>query len=263
MELIGVPGAQLATLALGARSAPPLVMLHGLVSGNMASWYSSLASPLSASRRVILYDQRGHGASSLPRDGFDLDRQADDLGRVLAHHGQADAGVDIVGHSMGALIALRYALRRPRAVRRLVLVDAPMPAREHVAPSFAGLRTADDLGAWLDQQFAGLGGRRRERQQQRLQALFFASTLRADVQAMDAEPDAALAALKLPVLLVYGRASPCRAAGERLAAVLPQAALEWLDCGHYIPEEAPQALLAALTRFLTDDMHAHDLRETA
>ncbi|MGH8444718.1 MAG: alpha/beta fold hydrolase [Solimonas sp.] len=265
MDLIAVPGAELATVALGAPAAPPMVMLHGLISGNLASWYSSIASPLSAQRRVLLYDQRGHGGSSMPRSGFDLDRQADDLAAVLAYHGQAEARVDIVGHSMGALIALRFALRRPSAVRRLVLVDAPMPARDHVAPSLLGPDTPAELSAYLDRQYGEGPGRRRERQQQRLHALFFESTLRDDVRAMDGEADAALAMLDRPVLLLYGRQSPCRDAGVRLAAALPDARLEWLDCGHYIPEEAPQALLAALNHFLKSDMQEASqlLREPA
>ncbi len=254
MDLISVPGAELATLAIGPHDAPAVVMLHGLVSGNMASWYSTIASPLAADRRVVLYDQRGHGGSSLPASGFGLDRQTADLRAVLDHHGLAAQPVDVVGHSMGALIALRFALRHPSAVRRLVLVDAPMPARDYVAPSLLGVRTPETLAAYLDAELKGLSGRRRERQQRRLAALLFESTMVSDVLAMDAEPAAALAALRRPVLLVYGRRSPCFAAGEALAAVLPDAHLETLDCGHYIPEEAPQALRTVLSRFLADPL---------
>lgn len=252
MELIAVPGAELATLTLGRRGAPPLVMLHGLLSGNMASWYSPFASPLSATHHVLLYDQRGHGGSSLPSSGFDLDRQADDLRLVLEHHGYGGQPVDVVGHSMGALIALRFALRAPQAVRRLVLVDAPMPAREHVSPGFEGLRTAEAFDWWFGIEHGGLGGRRRERLHKRLSALFLESTLLDDVAAMDAEPAAALAALRVPTLLVYGLRSACLPAGQMLAKTLPDAGLELVDCGHYVLEEAPQALRAALIRFLSD-----------
>lgn len=250
MELIAVPGAELATMTLGAQGAPPVVMLHGLLSGNMASWYSPFASPLSASRHVLLYDQRGHGSSSLPSSGFDLDRQSDDLRLVLGHHGYAGRAVDVVGHSMGALIALRFALRWPQAVRRLVLVDAPMPAREHLSPGFEGLRTAEAFDWWFGIEHAQLGGRRRERLHKRLSALFLGSTLLDDVAAMDAEPAAALAALPVPTLLVYGLRSACLPAGEMLAATLPDVRLERIDCGHYVLEEAPQPLREALLRFL-------------
>ena len=77
------------------------------------------------------------------------------------------------------------------------------------------------------------------------------ATLVADVLAMGSEPDDRLAALALPVLLVYGRQSPCLAAAGHLQQRLPDASLRLLDCGHYIPDEAPAELLAALRHFFT------------
>lgn len=257
METIAVAGAELQSLALG--QGAPLLMLHGLANGNMASWYSAIASPLSASRQVLLYDQRGHGGSSLAASGYDLDQQADDLQAVLDHYHCGEGAVDLVGHSMGALIALHYALRQPGRVRRLVLVDAPMPARDYVAPSLFNATSREALAEWVLGELAsaaGLSGRRRERLLQRLGALLFDTTLRQDVLAMDAEPEAALAALELPVLLVYGLRSPCLAAGERLASLLPQAQLKLLACGHYIPEEAPAELLVLLENFLNPNPHS-------
>lgn len=258
MESVVVsPELSLTSLAMnaGADTGVPLVMLHGLVSGNMATWYSSLASPLSADRTVVIYDQRGHGGSGTAATGFDLDSQASDLDAVLAHHGLAGAPVDLAGHSMGALIALRFALRHPGRVRRLALVDAPMPAGDFVGPSLLGAASPEALAAWLDSRqeggLAGLAGRRRARMLQRLEQLLFASTLVADVLAMGSEPDDRLAALALPVLLVYGRQSPCLAAAAHLQQRLPDASLRLLDCGHYIPDEAPAELLAALRHFFT------------
>ncbi|SEQ05560.1 Pimeloyl-ACP methyl ester carboxylesterase [Solimonas aquatica] len=249
MLMTSVPGAQLATMTLGHTRNPPLVMLHGLVLGNMASWFSSIASPLADEHYVVLYDQRGHGSSTPAARGYDLDSQADDLQAVIEGL-QLPRVPDLVGHSMGALIALRYALRHPARVRRLVLVDAPMPASQHVAPSL-GNASPEALKAYLDSQLLGLSGRRRERQRQRLEALL-GSSLVQDVQQMGPEDDAQLAQLKIPVLLVYGRHSPCLSAGEHLRAVLPNVQSVLLDCGHYITEEAPQALLAALREFLDE-----------
>ncbi len=194
---------------------------------------------------MILYDQRGHGGSSLPVSGFDLDQQARDLQAVLAHYGLGVTPVDVVGHSMGALIALHFALAQPKQVRRLVLVDAPMPACDYIAPSLSGVRSREALADYIDHHLAvaaDLKGRRRERLHQRLAALFFESTLMQDVQSMRAEPDAALAALDLPVLLIYGARSPCLAAGEHLHQTLPQVQLRLLDGGHYLLEEKPDAV---------------------
>ncbi len=242
-------GAVLSALALGRAEAPPVVMLHGLVWGNMASFYSSIALKLAAGFRVILYDQRGHGGSSLAHSGFDLESQANDLAAVLAHFGLASTRVDLVGHSMGALIALRFALRQPAAVRRLALLDAPMPASAHVAPSLRSCISEADLDSLIDPH---LKGRRRDRMRQRLCALLLQSSLVTDVSAMDNEPAAAMAGFDVRVLLIYGRTSPCLEAGEALRRVLRHVEFCVLEAGHYVLEEAPEQLLAHLTRFLSE-----------
>ena len=251
MNNILVNGAELSSMSLG--QGPAVLMLHGLAIGNMASWFSPVALPLSSRRKVVLYDQRGHGDSSFASSGFDLDSQVQDLQAVMSHHGVDHEPVDLVGHSMGALIALHYALKYPHRVRRLALVDAPMPACEHIAPSLVGVQSREELMSWIEKELAvarGLTGRRRDRLQKRLTALLFETTLRHDVMGMVSEPDAALRALDLPVLLIYGKHSPCYSVATHLNQVLPQARLVTLDCGHYIPEEAPLELRALLEDFL-------------
>jgi len=230
----------------------PVALLHGLVFGNIASWYFPVALPLSASRRVIVYDQRGHGDSDMVAQGYDLVTQANDLRCVLEHF-NGEEKIDLVGHSVGALIALQFALEYPERVGRLVLVDAPLPATQHVAPSLNAVSTREELDRFVDTQLDAAGTlspRRRERLCQRLGRLLFESSLIKDVNAMRAPALVELAALKVPVLLIYGEHSPCREAGELLMQVLPQASLLQLDCGHYIPQEAPVPLLAGIERFL-------------
>jgi pimeloyl-ACP methyl ester carboxylesterase len=254
MDMIPVNGARLSSFRLGGSKETPVILLHGLVSGNMASWYFRIALPLSVSRQVLLYDQRGHGESSLPHADaparFDLDSQVADLEAVLAYHGCAETPVDIAGHSMGALIALHFALRQPHRVRRLALVDAPMPACDYAGPSLLGVTSHSAFTTGCVVPASGTG-RRQERMRRRLSALFMESTLIRDVLAMGAEADAELAALQRPVLLVYGRQSPCLAAGHHLQRVLPRARLELLDCGHYVLEEAPVELRGHLEAFFS------------
>lgn len=246
----------LSTLALGPETAAPVVMLHGLVSGNMATWYSALAMPLSQAHRVVLYDLRGHGDSSVPTRGFDLDSHARDLLAVIDARLPGGHPVDLVGHSLGALIALRFTLTHPDRVRRLVLVDAPMPAGRWVAPSLQAAECRDGLARWVAEQ-PGLGrnlqGRRRERLQRRMETLLFETSLVSDVLAMGSEPDEALRGCGHPVLLVYGRHSPCLAAGHHLAEALPNARLALVDGGHHVPVESPDALRALLQDFLAPE----------
>jgi pimeloyl-ACP methyl ester carboxylesterase len=242
MDSIEADSVTLSAMSLGALGAPPVALLHGLVTGNMATWYSATALPLSAEHRVLLYDLRGHGGSTMPASGYDLPSQANDLNRVLIHYGFASTPVDLVGHSVGALIALHFALRHPQRVRRLVLVDAPMPAATHVSPS---LRTfaADGclvLPANVSQ------GRRSDRLRRRVATLLQNTTLPMDVSAMQSEPVDSLAGFAKPVSLIYGTRSPCRAAGLQLSQTLPNATLTWLEAGHDLPMEVPVALLGCI-----------------
>lgn len=252
MQIVTHANVELSTLALGPNDGAVTVLLHGLVSGNMAAWYSTLALPLSLTRRVVLYDLRGHGSSSIPAQGFDLDHHIHDLSAVLEQRVGAQLQVDIIGHSLGALIALHFALRYPQRVRSLVLVDAPMPAKFWVAPSLLAANSREGVAAWIDAQphlSNGVTGRRRERLRQRIETLLFDTTLVSDVLAMDSACAHAMAAFSAPVLLIYGRNSPCLSAGYELGQALPSAQLKLVDAGHDVPIEAPQALRAEVEQF--------------
>jgi pimeloyl-ACP methyl ester carboxylesterase len=103
----------------------PLVMLHGL--GATADAWRLVAPHLCREHQVIAFDQRGHGQSEKPDDGYDLVTIAED-----AVYGMAASGlgkVALVGHGWGARVALVLAARHPALVSHLVLVDCP-----HVEP---------------------------------------------------------------------------------------------------------------------------------
>lgn len=256
MQTVVHENVALSTLDLGPKGKDSTVFLHGLVSGNLATWYSSFALPLAEDRHAILYDLRGHGDSSVPINGFDLNSHARDLKAIIDHKTDPNLPVDLVGHSMGALIALRFALTWPERLKRLVLVDAPMPACAWVAPSLQAAKSPDHLTDWLetDPMLSGQTlGRRKARLKQRLESLLFNTSLVSDVLAMKGETDESLEACHVPTLLVYGRHSPCLEAGLHLAEKLPDCRFKMLDCGHYIPLEEPKGLLGVLSEFLTVD----------
>lgn len=236
----------------------PCVFLHGLLTGNISTWYSVAALDLARDRSVTLYDLRGHGDSDAPAQGYDLNTQADDLLTVINASAGPTEQVDLIGHSLGALIALRFALRYPQRVGRLVLVDAPMPACEWVRPSLEQVTSPEALRLWLAGAPAMIGtltGRRLDKLTRRLTHLLFSTSLLQDVTGMAAEPEAAMRTLECPVELIYGKDSPCAPVGEILNTLFPQSRLHWLECGHYIPSEAPQSLrtlLLSLLEFQTD-----------
>ncbi|OHV38017.1 3-oxoadipate enol-lactone hydrolase [Parafrankia colletiae] len=105
------------------RSDPtPVVLVHG-IAGTTADW-ARVAPELATTRRVIAYDHRGHGASDRAAGGrpsYTFDLLLADLVALLDTLGLR--AVDLVGHSMGGVVALRYVLDHPERVRSLVLVD--------------------------------------------------------------------------------------------------------------------------------------------
>jgi pimeloyl-ACP methyl ester carboxylesterase len=93
---------------------PPLLLVHGF---GGAAWNFSELAPLLPGRRLIIPDLPGHGASS-PLPAPTLAGFADVLAELL------DGPADVLGHSMGGVVALRLAERHPSLVRSLVLAAA-------------------------------------------------------------------------------------------------------------------------------------------
>jgi pimeloyl-ACP methyl ester carboxylesterase len=93
---------------------PSLLLVHGF---GGAAWNFSELAPLLPGRRLIIPDLPGHGASS-PLPAPTLTGFADVLAEIL------DEPVDVLGHSLGGVVALRLAERHPLLVRSLVLAAA-------------------------------------------------------------------------------------------------------------------------------------------
>ncbi|MEX0683490.1 MAG: alpha/beta hydrolase, partial [Dehalococcoidia bacterium] len=96
---------------------PPLILLHGLSSGSRIwDW----TAPLLAQRfRVIALDQRSHGLSDAPDDGYGFDDVTADLDAFIEALGLERPA--LAGHSWGASVALTYAVAHP--ARAVVLID--------------------------------------------------------------------------------------------------------------------------------------------
>jgi pimeloyl-ACP methyl ester carboxylesterase len=96
---------------------PPLVLVHGL-GGSAANW-TELAPLLARDYRLLVPDLPGHGRSEPLAAVSGLQPYADRVAAVVEHEAMAPAPV--VGHSLGGLVVLRLALRRPELVSALVL----------------------------------------------------------------------------------------------------------------------------------------------
>jgi pimeloyl-ACP methyl ester carboxylesterase len=110
-------GAVLALTVAGDPSAPTVVLAHGWTNGRQV-WAPVAHELLRAGRRVVLYDQRGHGDSTVGRDGFTIVRLGGDLRAVLAGVDARDAV--LVGHSMGGMTIQSLATHHPDVVEQRV-----------------------------------------------------------------------------------------------------------------------------------------------
>jgi pimeloyl-ACP methyl ester carboxylesterase len=99
----------------------PFVLVHGYT-GSRDDWREQLPR-LAELGRTIAIDQRGHGGSSNTSDpaGYTLDQLSDDLDEALDLLGIDHC--DLLGHSMGGMVALRLVLARPERISSLVLMD--------------------------------------------------------------------------------------------------------------------------------------------
>jgi pimeloyl-ACP methyl ester carboxylesterase len=101
-------------------SGPPLVLVHGL--GGAASNWTELAPLLAKRHRLLVPDLPGHGGSTALPAVSGLEPYADRVALVAEREGLLPAPV--VGHSLGGMIVLRLALRRPDDVKAIVLAGA-------------------------------------------------------------------------------------------------------------------------------------------
>lgn len=100
---------------------PPLICCNG--AGVSTFFWAYLLDHFKASHRVVLWDYRGHGRSSLPENpesaDLSIERFASDLRLVVGALELSEPPI-LIGHSMGCQVILEYAARHPGEVRALV-----------------------------------------------------------------------------------------------------------------------------------------------
>ncbi len=130
------------THALGT-GGPQLVFLPGI--GETTRYWALVVGVLADGFHLLLVDLLGFGRSPKPWTTYTVDRHIAELHRVLAPVGAAGP-FTLVGHSLGARLAVTYAARYPHEIARLVLVSLPYFGGEEHAKQF--IRTKHSSG-WL------------------------------------------------------------------------------------------------------------------
>ncbi|MFD3428362.1 alpha/beta fold hydrolase [Nocardia fluminea] len=107
-------GAQLRVHVYGPDTAPTLVLIHGWAC-SIEYWYPQITA-FAGEYRVVSYDQRGHGASTLGTAAPSENTLADDLSAVLDATLRGDEKAVLAGHSMGGLTIQAWAKHHPEQV---------------------------------------------------------------------------------------------------------------------------------------------------
>jgi pimeloyl-ACP methyl ester carboxylesterase len=227
-------GLQLAYYEWGGGGSGPVVVLHhGFVANASANWEAPgvVGALVEAGRSVLAPDARGHGKSDKPHDpaSYGEQRMASDLGALLDVTGVGE--IDLVGYSMGAVVALLFAADDTR-VRRLVVGGVGSAIVECGGVDRRALSNdsiIEALGA-DDPQTVEVAGARAFRA--------LADALGSDRQALIAQARSihcggiALQRISAPTLVLAGADDPLAIRPQVLADALPEATLRILSGDH-------------------------------
>ena len=266
-DLRNIDGVRLHVRDEGPRTAPAVVLLHGL--GSSLHTWDPWTRALSTEWRVIRPDLLGHGLTGAAPDGDYSDERAHRLLTALLDSFALER-VTLVGHSMGGRLAWSFAAEHPDRIERLVLIapdgfaspgfeyDKPaevpavlglmrwvLPApllRANLTPAYADpSRITDDTFVRYQDLLLAPGNR--------------VATLERLRQTVLRDPSSRLARITAPTLLLWGEQDamiPISNAAD-YTRLLPNATLVRLPgLGHVPFEEAPERALDPLRTFLRD-----------
>lgn len=253
-------GAELDLLVAGPADGPTVVLPH-CWTGTKEIWAPVARRLVADGHRVVLYDQRGHGRSTLGSGPMSTDRLGDDLLAVI----DAVGGTDLVlaGHSMGGMTIQALAASHPEVVRDrvrgIVLVATaahvfprPLPAGL-VAPLLGDAATTRIARRGLAVTRGAVGVEAHEAHVQVTYDAFAATSgaARAGFLVAMTHMDYrdGLADIAVPTTVIVGthdRLTPL-ARARLLAGRIPLAELVVLPgLGHMLPLEAPEVVAAAI-----------------
>ena len=263
---------------------PPLLLLHGYPETH-AMWHK-IAPPLAQDYTVVCADLRGYGDSSKPKglpdhSNYSKRALARDMAEVMAALGHKS--FHLVGHDRGARVAHRLARDHGKRVRTLTVLDISPTLKMYDStdkafatayyhwffliqkPPLPEMLLAGHVpGYILGRIGRGQGGLKhfsKQAQREYIRCFRDPRTIHATCEdyraaaSIDLEHDRKdlRPKLRMPVMVLWGKQGviermfkPLRDWREVAADVQGRA----LDCGHFLPEEKPAAVLAELRRFL-------------
>ena len=256
----------LAYIEMGDPKGAPIVLIHGFTD-NARDWVPVIPY-LSKSSRLIVVDIRGHGLSSKPECCYSRLDFAYDIKLLLdtLHVERAD----IVGHSLGSIIAQTFAEYWPQRTRKVVLISSTGGPRRDAPPQAPKIDYAAEIRKlkepidpdspfmiewWasptpVDEDFI----RRQRRDSARIPLQVWLAVLDQGLAALDLQ--ATLPRLTAPCLLIWGELDPIMGEDVRatLREALPKARVRvFKGLGHNPFWEDPAGVAATIDEFLASD----------
>jgi pimeloyl-ACP methyl ester carboxylesterase len=216
------------------------------------SWGYQMMALVRQGLRCIAFDRRGHGRSSDPGDGYDLDTLADDIAAVIEALDLRD--VVLAGHSMGCNEIVRYLSRHGSARVRRVALLGPMTPGIALSPTnpngvdpallaqFRNSELLHDFPRWIEDNVEpfvpGAGPRMRDWLAQMALQCSLQALHDCHVVVQESDMEAEVRAVDVPVLLIAGAldvSAPLDLTARRTAALVP-------DCCLVIYEDAAHGM---------------------
>ncbi len=241
---------------------PPIVLIHG-VGADLEMWMP-LTRHLCATRRVVVYDVKGHGKSAKPAGPYSLEEFVQQLDQLVGN--LSLRSFDLLGFSMGGLIAQGFALAHPAKLNHMVLLNTVYErsleeryaVKVRVAESLSGGYVSsvnEAIHRWFTPGFAAAHPDIVEGLRQRMIANDRAAYASAYAVFATADEELAPQVSKIatPTLVITGtddlRSTPQMA--KKLAATLPNGSLQLLSGQrHMTPVEVPGDVARLVLEFL-------------
>lgn len=244
---------------------PKVVMIHGLILADLATYYYTIAHSVSQVADTYLYDLRGNGRTEVPRSGYTVRDHVADL-RSLVDAWGIDEPIHLVANSFGGAVALAFTDAFPERVASLVMIDGVLDVHlgqagnSIVDTAIADVRRRDISEARATLQggmykavLAAFGfdeqtidawrqrsGSRKQSSVSRIgERLILETSFIDDIRREQPLPDQVLQAIGCPTLAIYGERSDLLGCAHRLARLIPRCELHVVPgCTHEVLSEA-------------------------